>query len=79
MNIVYGFGGLRSDREMLKLSPTILSTWKSYSFKIYYQGSTLKFKVTQDYVEIDVSGKPVTLEIYHHIYTISHHEIIERV
>ena len=79
MNIVYGFGGLRSDREMLKLSPTILSTWKSYSFKIYYQGSTLKFKVTQDHVEIDVSGKPVTLEIYHHIYTISHHEIIERV
>ena len=34
MNIVYGFGGLRSDKEILSINPIIIDEWESYSFKI---------------------------------------------
>ena len=64
MNIVYGFGGLRSDRKILKLNPSILPSWKSYSFKIIYHGSILKIKVTQNEIIIENSGKEVVIEIY---------------
>ena len=35
MNIVYGFGGLRSDKSKLVLNPKILNEWDYYSFKIH--------------------------------------------
>ena len=73
MNIVYGFGGLRSDRKILKLNPSILPSWKSYSFKIIYHGSILKIKVTQNEIIIENSGKEVVIEIYGKKELISRH------
>lgn len=64
MNIVYGFGGLRSERKILKLAPTILPKWKGYSFKINYHGSKLTVNVTQTKVSLSLEGNPIEIKVY---------------
>jgi maltose phosphorylase len=34
VNIVYGFGGMRSDGHILKFNPSIPKAWDRYNFKI---------------------------------------------
>ncbi|MBQ7408278.1 MAG: glycoside hydrolase family 65 protein [Clostridia bacterium] len=63
MNIVYGFGGIRTDGEKLVINPTIPGIWKSYSFKINYKGSIAKIKVEQGKATVSVIGKPLTAVI----------------
>ncbi len=41
MNIVYGFGGMRSDGELLSFEPSIPSHWSRYCFQVAYRGSVL--------------------------------------
>ncbi|HEX2927777.1 MAG TPA: glycosyl hydrolase family 65 protein [Ruminiclostridium sp.] len=50
VNIVYGFGGMRSDGEMLLFNPSIPASWKSYSFRVLYQGAVLEVKVNKETV-----------------------------
>src|SRR5690606_31253673 len=45
VNIVYGFGGLRSDGQYLKLAPNLPKVWKSYSFNLQYLGATINVRV----------------------------------
>ena len=54
MNIVYGFGGMRSDGEMLSFSPSIPQSWKGYSFQVMYHGSVIRVEVSQDKANIRV-------------------------
>lgn len=62
MNIVYGFGGMRSDGEMLLFNPTIPAHWQSYNFQILYRGSRLRVSVTQEAAQIRlIGGEPVTV------------------
>jgi len=64
MNIVYGFGGMRSDGEMLLFNPTIPAHWQSYSFQIVYRGSCLRVSVTQEEARFQViEGGAVTVLI----------------
>ncbi len=70
MNIVYGFGGLRSDKKILSINPTIIKKWNYYSFKINYHGSILKIKVDQNNINITNNGNKVTLKIYDKLYEI---------
>lgn len=64
MNIVYGFLGLRSDKEELSLSPSLPSRWTHYSVKLTYKGSLLRFDVYKDRLLIHNSGSPVKLKVY---------------
>ncbi len=60
MNIVYGFGGMRSDGEELVFNPSIPGRWQSYSFQIVYRGAILKVHVTQERAYFQVlEGEPV--------------------
>jgi maltose phosphorylase len=60
MNIVYGFGGMRSDGDVLVFNPSIPERWESYSFQIVYRGSRLKVYVTQEGAHIQVlAGAPI--------------------
>ncbi|MDI6452547.1 glycoside hydrolase family 65 protein [Peloplasma aerotolerans] len=45
VNIVYGFGGLRSDGNILKLAPYCPDTWKSYQFNFHYFDSNIRVYV----------------------------------
>lgn len=47
VNIVYGFGGMRSDGNYLLFNPQIPEQWTFYSFKIKYHDVVLKVSVDQ--------------------------------
>lgn len=65
MNIVYGFGGLRSDGEVLRIRPMIPQKWQEYSFKLHYEGDVLKIRVDKERVRISSEGgKEHRLMIY---------------
>jgi maltose phosphorylase len=62
MNIVYGFGGMRSDGEMLSFNPTIPEHWQSYRFQVLYRGSTISVEVSGDFAHIRVvKGQPISI------------------
>lgn len=65
MNIVYGFGGLRTDGKGICLSPSIPEGWSRYSFKISYQGEIIEITVTDSQVTIKTQGgKPIEVSVY---------------
>jgi maltose phosphorylase len=71
MNIVYGFGGMRSDGNGLIFNPSLPTSWSSYSFKIIYQMSVLQVIVDRENVVIKtLSGSKVDIQVYSKSYTI---------
>jgi maltose phosphorylase len=65
MNIVYGFGGMRSDGEILVFKPSIPKEWQSYSFRVLYHDVVLDVKVDQESVGFKIiSGPTVTVQVY---------------
>lgn len=48
MNIVYGFGGVRTDGDILTVNPTIPESWGGYQFHLIYKGVTLLVKVGKE-------------------------------
>ena len=56
MNVVYGFGGVRSDGDKLVLNPTIPRIWKSYVFKLNYKGCAIEVAVSHEEIKLTVSG-----------------------
>ncbi|MDX9691786.1 MAG: glycosyl hydrolase family 65 protein [Acholeplasmataceae bacterium] len=69
VNIVYGFGGLRSDGDILKIAPYCPEQWDSYQFNIHYFESNLKIIVNKTHVEI-INDKDLSepIMIYQHTY-----------
>jgi maltose phosphorylase len=64
MNIVYGFGGMRSDGEVLSFKPSIPVHWNAYSFQVTYHGSVIRVEVSQtETIFKVVSGEPVTIKV----------------
>jgi beta-phosphoglucomutase len=72
MNLVYGFGGLRSDGEKLSFDPVCPSSWKAFSFRLYVSDTDIMtvlvdqqkatFTMSDGHAaEIEVFGKPVTV------------------
>lgn len=71
MNIIYGFGGMRTDGENIVFKPVLPSNWKSYSFKITYQNSVLEVTVNSGTASYKIiSGHPIKLNIFDKIYTV---------
>ncbi len=65
MNIVYGFGGLRSDGEIISLSPTIPEAWQSYTFRFLTGGEVVVVRIDKTHLHLaTVSGKEVALLVY---------------
>lgn len=59
LNIVYGFGGVRSDGETLIINPSIPDIWKGYSFKLNYKNCNITVRVEKDKAVITVTGGSV--------------------
>lgn len=65
MNIVYGFGGIRTDAEMLIVAPIIPEKWVSYTFNITYKQRLIQLNVTQNNVVISLmEGEPLPIMLY---------------
>lgn len=72
MNIVYGFGGVRTDGDHLLLAPMIPQNWQSYRFNITYQEQLIEVVVSQETSQFRVSeGNDVRVTIYGNEYKLS--------
>ena len=71
INIAYGFGGMRSDGEVLRFNPSIPKAWNSYSFRVMYKDAVLSIKVNKENLNFTViNHMSVTVEIYDEKYNI---------
>ncbi len=65
MNIVYGFGGLRSDTDVLSFAPQIPEHWNGYKFRIVCNGDVICVEVDKKASRFKtLSGKEMTVRIY---------------
>ncbi|MEK4261676.1 glycoside hydrolase family 65 protein [Paenibacillus sp. FSL L8-0499] len=65
MNIVYGFGGMRSDGARLSFQPTLPERWDEYSFQVLYEGVLLRIVVDKNSVTITaVNGGSTEIIVY---------------
>ncbi|GJM77296.1 hypothetical protein HMSSN036_95120 [Paenibacillus macerans] len=65
MNIVYGFGGMRSDGDTLVFQPSLPQRWDSYRFPVSYRGTKLLVEVDREQVSIRaVSGGEAEITVY---------------
>jgi maltose phosphorylase len=65
MNMVYGFGGMRSDGDQLSFEPSIPAKWQGFSFRVLYRGSVLELAVDKREVTLrTVEGAPVKVKVY---------------
>ena len=78
MNIVYGFLGLRSDKEVLGVSPTLPSRWKKYAVNICYQNRKIRISVHKDRVHFSLRGEPISINVYGKPLLITNDLVIER-
>ena len=63
--IVNGFAGLRTNKGILELNPTIPKEWNAYSFKIFYKKNLLEIKIYKDEIEIRLlEGENLELYVY---------------
>lgn len=77
MNIVYGFGGLRSDGPVLTFNPSIPREWQAYRFRLLYRGAILQVSVGQETAEFKLVQVPATasaikVKIYGEEYLLDH-------
>jgi maltose phosphorylase len=72
MNIVYGFGGMRSDGEVLSFQPSIPVHWNGYSFQVFYRGAVIRVEVSQNEARLCViEGNPVVIKVNGQLVTLS--------
>ena len=72
MNIVYGFGGMRSDGKVLEFHPSIPEKWQGYSFCIGYEENVIVVTVKKNTVEFcTMKDKEIPVKIYGKDYTLS--------
>ncbi len=65
MNIVYGFGGMRSDQEKLTFKPSIPKAWNSYSFRICYQNDIIEVSINKERASFKtLNGSEIAVVIY---------------
>ena len=65
MNIVYGYGGLRSDGEKLLLNPVLPKEWQSLEFGVRARDSVVRVRLTPESTSIKtVSGPALKLNVW---------------
>ena len=63
--MIFGFGGMRSDGDVLSFQPTLPAQWQSYRFRVCYLGAILEVRVNRKRVEFQViSGPAVNVQVY---------------
>jgi maltose phosphorylase len=71
MNIVYGFGGMRSDGDIPAFNPSLPEQWSGFSFKLIYNDSVLRVKIDSKSAEFKIlKGNSQNVRIYNKEYKI---------
>lgn len=77
MNIVYGFGGMRSDGKELSFAPSLPKQWEGYSFRVHWKGDILFAAIDKDHLRISSKkGSDIKVLIYEKEYTIGQEEVV---
>jgi maltose phosphorylase len=64
-SMIFGFGGMRTDGDVLIFQPTLPEAWKAYRFRVRYQGAMIEVRMSRAQVEFQViSGPSVTVRVY---------------
>jgi maltose phosphorylase len=62
MNVVYGFGGMRSDGELPSFDPVLPDAWRRLRYRVHVRGSVVEIEVTPGKsVARVIRGGPVKL------------------
>ncbi|MCX6996663.1 MAG: family 65 glycosyl hydrolase [Kiritimatiellaeota bacterium] len=65
LNMVYGWGGLRTDGDLLSFNPSIPRKWQAFRFRLRYRGSILEVAVNKKSARFRmVSGADLKLRVY---------------
>ena len=72
LNMVYGWGGLRTDGDLLSFCPSIPRKWKAFSFRLRCRDSILEVAVDRKAARFCVvSGGGVKIRVYEKVHTVS--------
>jgi maltose phosphorylase len=64
MNIVYGYGGLRSDGERLSIDPVLPAAWQALEFGFRLRAATVRVRLTREALTVrTVAGPSIELRI----------------
>ena len=64
-SMIFGFGGMRTDGEVLSFQPMIPTQWKSYRFRVCYRGAILEVRMDHKQAEFQViRGPAVAVQVY---------------
>ncbi len=65
MNIVYGFGGMRSDGDGLSFAPSIPADWRGYSFRVDYRKDVILVEVDRENAVFSTrNGTELVISVY---------------
>ena len=78
MNIVYGFLGLRSDKEVISISPSLPSRWHRYAVNLYYHNRKMRISVHHNRIHFSLKGEPIEIIVYGKPLLIKDDLVIER-
>jgi maltose phosphorylase len=72
-SMVFGYGGMRTDGDVLILQPTLPGQWRSYRFRVRYRGALLEVRVDAEKVRLQLvaGAAPVTVRVYGRDYEIT--------
>lgn len=74
--IVRGFGGMQLTDNTLTFAPVKPDKWKSYAFKVNFQGRTLHVRVSDEVAIRLVAGQPLTIRLYGTPYRLQEEEAL---
>jgi maltose phosphorylase len=64
-SMVFGFGGMRTDGDVLSFRPVLPGRWKGYRFRVCYRGAVLEADVNRRRAAFRVlRGPAVTIRVY---------------
>lgn len=67
--VVKGFAGMQISKDMLlRFSPVLPKKWKSYTFRVNYQGNTLQISVGKAIKISLTSGDKLSIQVYQNTY-----------
>jgi maltose phosphorylase len=70
-SMIFGFGGMRTDGDVLSFHPVLPPQWKSYRFRVHYLGAVIEVRVDGEQVQFQViRGPAVKIQVYGKNYTL---------
>jgi len=64
-SMIFGYGGMRTDADILILAPTLPAQWQSFRFRVRYRGALLEVRAGSGKVQVRaIEGGPVKVRLY---------------